>query len=276
MKKLLMHLYFVLRYIHEADKKNKAQYLFTDVLLHMEPNPIKQAAICAGVGIGVDSGFGVFKDVDAVYQELNLNLKYEDLACPKMLGNRPDLFLGFMCTNYNQYRSTPLHKGYEILLKWAKQFEENQGAPSAFKPFFVYTSNIDGHFKKIGFQDEDLVEIHGSLMEWQCRTPHMCSKEVWTLDLDFYFEVNAEARTMKADKFPKCKNCNKRLIRPHVMMFFDETYATPAVDRYAGFTHWERQVAQLVSTGVKVAILEIGCGILVPTVRSNWPRAFLP
>jgi NAD-dependent SIR2 family protein deacetylase len=54
---------------------------------------------------------------------------------------------------------------------------------------FVFTSNIDGHFKHAGFKEDEVAEIHGSLMEWQCRTPHMCSKEVWTLEPDFRFEV---------------------------------------------------------------------------------------
>eukprot|EP01126_Amoeba_proteus_P002050 TRINITY_DN10648_c0_g4_i13.p1 TRINITY_DN10648_c0_g4~~TRINITY_DN10648_c0_g4_i13.p1 ORF type:complete len:323 (-),score=66.16 TRINITY_DN10648_c0_g4_i13:806-1630(-) len=224
--------------------------------------------------MGVDSGFLVYKEVDRLYAKQKLS--YADVACPKMMTSNPQLFYGFVCSNYNEYASTPPHRGYEILLKWRN---EKFGKTKSYEGItcsqcFVYTSNIDGHFKKAGFLESEIVEIHGSNMEWQCRTPHMCSKEIWRLDPTFRFDVDQESRLMKTENFPKCKNCRTRFIRPHLMMFFDQTYVCDE-RAYQNFQEWESKISEIESklgNDAKTVILEIGCGLLVPTVRANVER----
>jgi len=48
------------------------------------------------------------------------------------------------------YRHTKPHEGYEILRDICKD-----------KEHFVVTSNVDGHFHKIGFSN--VYEVHGSI-----------------------------------------------------------------------------------------------------------------
>jgi NAD-dependent SIR2 family protein deacetylase len=55
------------------------------------------------------------------------------------------------------YRGTAPHEGFNKMLKIA-----------VIKKYFVYTSNVDGHFLKAGFDEQKIVECHGSLMHFQC------------------------------------------------------------------------------------------------------------
>ena len=34
--------------------------------------------------------------------------------------------------------------------------------------YFVFTSNVDGHFQKAGFDKEKVLECHGSINHYQC------------------------------------------------------------------------------------------------------------
>ena len=59
---------------------------------------------------------------------------------------------------------------------------------------FVYTSNVDTAFRRVGFLAGEIFEIHGHILEWQCCVP--CSKKTFFMDPHFRFEINRD--TMKA------------------------------------------------------------------------------
>ena len=61
------------------------------------------------------------------------------------------------------------HEGFDILLNWAMQ-----------KDYFVFTSNIDGHFQLAGFAHHRIIECHGSIGYLQCTQP--CCNEIWKND----------------------------------------------------------------------------------------------
>lgn len=75
------------------------------------------------------------------------------------------------------YSSTHPHAGFNILKKWCHQKDD----------YFVYTSNVDGHFQKAGFHEDNIVECHGALSHMQNLqgTGHL-----WPCPDDFTINVN--------------------------------------------------------------------------------------
>jgi NAD-dependent SIR2 family protein deacetylase len=43
--------------------------------------------------------------------------------------------------------------------------------------YFVYTSNVDGHFQFAGYPSDRIVECHGNIHRHQCCEP--CHDQVW-------------------------------------------------------------------------------------------------
>lgn len=133
----------------------------------------------------------------------------------------------------------------------------------------IYTSNVDRMFHKSGFNPDEIEEIHGNSLTMQCSKP--CSQRVWTLPEDFKFPVNFDTMrvTDGADsQHPRCR-CG-RLARPNVMMFCDPAYFR-ADSANPDYNYWTFQatVEQVLRTrpGSKLAILEMGAGKRVPSVR---------
>jgi NAD-dependent SIR2 family protein deacetylase len=170
--------------------------------------------------------------------------------------------------------------------------------------FFCYTSNIDGLFRSSGYNEEELEEIHGSVDFWQCANPEQCVNPRytwWWLPKEFRFEIDPQTLTApnventslpllssndSLPKYlsgfyqrveekvsypgfqrnhPKCINCGGNA-RPNVVMFDDTKYIDgPQTSHYQ---EWESVVRELVDThNAKLVILEIGCGMRVPSVR---------
>jgi NAD-dependent SIR2 family protein deacetylase len=131
----------------------------------MSPELITQAAalirsadalvIAAGSGMGVDSGLPDFRGNDGFWNAYppfrHLGLKFTDLANPDWFEHDPPLAWGFYGHRYNLYRRTQPHEGFQILHQWA-----------AAKPagYFVFTSNVDGHFQRAGFAEDRVLECH--------------------------------------------------------------------------------------------------------------------
>ena len=158
--------------------------------------------IAAGAGMSADSGLPGESDVActgsshttcrislktpsslAVYDAIaqipayeTAGVSYSDLCRPALLETNPSLALGFWGSCFNKYRcvhatrpnsptsvsdpydfrETPPHEGYSILRKWC---EHKRG-------WYVYTSNVDGHFVGSNFEADHVQEIHGRLDRW--------------------------------------------------------------------------------------------------------------
>ena len=54
-----------------------------------------------------------------------------------MLDREPEVGYGFWGSCFNLYRETAPHRGYSILKGWC----------DSKKSWYVYTSNVDGHFR---------------------------------------------------------------------------------------------------------------------------------
>ncbi len=208
--------------------------------------------ITAGAGIGVDSGLPDFRGNKGFWKHYppfeKLGLNFIDLANPMWFSRDPELAWGFYGHRLNLYRSTKPHKGFDILLKWAKQKNDN---------YFVFTSNVDGQFQKAGFDENRIYEVHGSIHYLQCSKN--CSQNVWFNNENVVINTN----TMRAKQpLPRCPNCNS-ISRPNILMFSDWSWISTKYDlQEQRLSDWLNE-----NSNKKIIIIEIGAGTGVPTVR---------
>lgn len=209
--------------------------------------------ITAGAGLGVDSGLPDFRGPEGFWNAYppyrKLGLRFVELANPRWFRSDPKLAWGFYGHRLELYRRTAPHAGFMVLRRWAET-----------KPagWFVFTSNVDGHFQKAGFDPQRIVEIHGSIHHLQCM--HGCGSSIFPAD---GIRVTVEESTMRAvEPLPSCPSCG-RLARPNVLMFGDGEWDP---ERTAAQEHGlERWLATL--DGCRLVVVEIGAGQAVPTVR---------
>lgn len=209
----------------------------------------------AGAGIGVDSGLPDFRSQQGFWKAFppaaRLGISFSQLAEPSWFRKNPKLAWGFYGWRLNQYRQTIPHKGFDIILNWCKQKNDN---------YFVYTSNVDGQFQKAGFDTEKICECHGSIHFLQCSLP--CRKELWSAET---FTPAIDEETFWAQEaLPKCPHCNS-IARPNVLMFGDSSWISTLSDKQEdNFYKWLHQ-----QQSGSFVILEIGAGTSVPTVRNR-------
>ncbi len=79
--------------------------------------------VCAGAGMGVDSGLPDFRGSRGFWNAYppykKLGLDFYDLANPEWFTADPELAWGFYGHRLNLYRRTVPHQGFDLLLKWA-------------------------------------------------------------------------------------------------------------------------------------------------------------
>lgn len=211
--------------------------------------------ITAGAGMGVDSGLPDFRGNEGFWQAYppmaKLGVSFSQMADPDWFRKDPSLAWGFYGHRWNLYQQTTPHDGFRKLLDLGKS-----------KPgeYFVFTSNVDGHFQKAGYSEDRIEECHGSLNYLQCCRP--CSDAIWDTT-DLTIEIDEE--TFRAqDPLPTCPNCGA-LARPNVLMFGDWLWVSNHSDiqglRLAGW------IDELRANEMRLAVVEIGAGKAVPTVR---------
>jgi NAD-dependent SIR2 family protein deacetylase len=216
--------------------------------------------IAAGAGMGVDSGLPDFRGSEGFWKAYpviaKLGLSFSQMANPSWFDTDPTLAWAFYGHRLNLYRSTLPHSGFQLLLKAAAQKS---------KGYFVFTSNVDGHFQKAGFAPERIVECHGSIHHLQCT--QNCTGEIWEAG-----ETNVtvdEAIFRATGSLPRCKHCDE-LARPNILMFGDNAWQADRSDvQQANFSEWVRGLDRPSS---RLVILEIGAGGAVPTVRYTSER----
>ena len=213
--------------------------------------------VSAGAGMGVDSGLPDFRGDEGFWEAYppfrTLGLGFASLANPRWFLKDPAVAWGFYGHRHSLYRATTPHAGFGILRRW---FDQTPG------PSFVFTSNVDGQFKKAGFDEQSLHECHGSIHHLQCSKP--CADVVWRFDK----EVVVDPETMRAEApLPTCSRC-KSIARPAVLMFGDNAWVSRRSDAQEA-----RLKAFLNRIDLsKLAIVECGAGTAVPTVRAFGER----
>jgi NAD-dependent SIR2 family protein deacetylase len=202
--------------------------------------------VCAGAGLGVDSGLPDFRGDEGFWHAYppyaRLGLKFVELADPVHFADDPQLAWGFYGHRLRLYRETVPHQGFTILQRWNK-------------PARVFTSNVDGQFQKAGFPDEHVGEVHGSIHYLQCF--QHCGQPIWPAGDD----VEVDQQTMRAvGELPSCPSCGG-LARPNILMFGDYDWEPGRSDAIlSSVAKWRTQQENLV-------VIELGAGTAIPTVR---------
>ncbi|NNE92937.1 MAG: NAD-dependent protein deacetylase [Verrucomicrobiales bacterium] len=207
--------------------------------------------ITAGAGMGVDSGLPDFRGPEGFWNAYppyrKLGFGFMEMANPERFVDAPELGWGFYGHRLNLYRKTEPHPGFQKLLA----FEQTRPMKG-----FVFTSNVDGHFQRSGFNQ--VVECHGSILHLQCFRD--CNGKIWPDD-DLEIEVDPE--TMRAiSPLPKCADCGG-LARPAILMFGDWGWNPKRTTlQELAFESWLDS-----NRDSRLVILEFGAGTGIPTVR---------
>ena len=214
----------------------------------------------AGAGIGVDSGLPDFRGNKGFWNEYpaisHLGISFVEMANPSWFEENPKLAWAFYGHRYNLYKKTTPHKGFNTLLKWGEQKKYD---------YFVYTSNVDGHFQKAGFEDSKIEEVHGSINYLQCSVP--CNSEI-TDEGDLQISINNE-KFEAQEPLPVCPKCGA-IARPNILMFGDWNWlSNRSAEQSSRFDNW---LIHLKKQNLKPVIIEIGAGKAVATVRMKSER----
>lgn len=211
--------------------------------------------ISAGAGIGVDSGLPDFRGNKGFWEAYpplaKLGRSFIQMANPDHFHHSPRLAWGFYGHRLNLYRKTSPHIGFFKLLEMA------QGKPGGY---FVFTSNVDGHFQKAGYDENRIEECHGSIHYMQCIQP--CGDDIWdanptTVNID-------EACFESIGPLPRCIKCGD-IARPNVLMFGDWSWNSLRTELQENrFYQWLREI---LLKNFRLVVIEIGAGPAVPTVR---------
>mgnify|MGYP002641082226 CR=1 FL=1 len=212
--------------------------------------------ITAGAGMGVDSGLPDFRGVEGFWNAYpkakELGLHFEEMANPEWFTSDPHLAWAFYGHRLHLYRDTIPHKGFKKLLELSHT--KSHGA-------YVFTSNVDGQFQKSGFGEGDMMECHGSIHHLQCIDN--CQGMLWSGN-ETYIQI--EEGFKARDPLPTCPICGA-MARPNILMFgdFGWEYARTKVQREK-MNSW---LDTIESKNAKLAIVEIGAGTSVATVRNT-------
>jgi NAD-dependent SIR2 family protein deacetylase len=209
--------------------------------------------IGAGAGMGVDSGLPDFRGDHGFwrayppYQKLGLN--FAAMANPRWFDTDPALAWGFYGHRRNLYRATQPHDGFRILRDWAAHMKH--GA-------FVFTSNVDGHFQRAGFDAERIVEIHGSIEWLQC--VKSCEPGATPAGPE---RITLDEETLRAGApLPSCASCGE-LARPNILMFGDWDWDDTRTNaQHSRLDAWLRSLGS-----ARFVLVECGAGTAIPTVR---------
>ena len=207
--------------------------------------------IAVGAGMGVDSGLPDFRGNEGFWKAYppikELGLSFEEMANPTWFHTNPQLAWAFYGHRLNLYKNTTPHLGYKLLLDFVQTKDEN---------YFIFTSNVDGHFEKVGFEKDKIFEVHGSINHLQCL--QNCKDKIWKIDRG----IEVDMKKFEAIDIPLCPDC-KDIARPNILMFGDWTWNSKRADKQKQrYELWKEK-----NKDKKIAILEIGAGVAVQTVR---------
>jgi NAD-dependent SIR2 family protein deacetylase len=209
--------------------------------------------IGAGAGMGVDSGLPDFRGNHGFWRAYppyaKLGFDFASVANPRWFQEDPSLAWGFYGHRLELYRATVPHAGFAILLRWAECMP---------KGAFVYTSNVDGHFQRSGFDPLQVVEVHGTIGRMQCLGK--CGIGIFSSDP---YRVEIDALTMRAvEALPTCPDCGA-LARPNILMFGDRGWDwSESHNQSMRFETWLTTLKDC-----RVVMIECGAGTAIPTVR---------
>ena len=221
--------------------------------------------IAAGAGMGVDSGLPDFRGNEGFWKAYppiaKLGISFSSMADPFWFTKKPMLAWAFYGHRLKLYRETKPHSGFKKLLDLGNKAEFG---------YFVFTSNVDGHFQKSGYNSDRIYEVHGSINHFQCT--HNCTTDIWDAS-DETLDINMD-EFLAAEPHPKCRHCDE-IARPNILMFNDYSWNYRRSGEQE--TRYQEWIQEIIGSQRKLAIIEMGAGSAVPTVRNNSRRmSFIP
>lgn len=207
----------------------------------------------AGAGLGVDSGLPDFRGAQGhwrAYPALaDKPQDYSELASRPALHNDPSGAWGFWGHSMELYRQATPHEGFSIMRRWGERAERG---------YFVFTSNVDGQYQKAGFDAMAIHEVHGSIhwtqcTSWRCKTVSSAAAIAPSLD---------RSNCRWVGELPRCA-CGA-MLRPNVFMFLDGPNW-----REGRYLEQQERMRAWLKTVKRLAIVEVGAGGAVPTVRMH-------
>jgi len=235
--------------------------------------------ITVGAGMGADSGLSTYECMPEEYQEL---------CDPSMLIKDTARFQSFWRSFSSAYSEAEPHSGYQILDRWMQGKLPNLCPSGTMSSCWVYSSNVDGHFRGYSSFADCLCEIHGFGCQWRCaeaigRDQGSNRKgEIWEgwnanrLSHEFCSSATFSIDKEAASEGIACEHCG-RPARPNVLLFHDtdENILRDIVWQRRRYQDWEAKVEdEVVNNGKALVILELGCGLNVPAVREESEEVF--
>ena len=239
--------------------------------MKLDPKAIETAAqfiesaeaimIGAGAGMGVDSGLPDFRGPEGfwrAYPQLEqLGVSFEEMANSQWFEKNPRLAWGFYGHRFELYQRTQPHSGFSFINRWINEKKLD---------YFIFTSNVDGHFQKGGFDSEKILECHGSLLHLQCL--RNCGHPIWRTESNLVFRINPD-NLLAESPLPNCSECGS-IARPNILMFSDFQWdSNRTLNQERKYQDWLKN-----QKSKRLVVLEIGAGIDVPTVRLNCEEVY--
>lgn len=207
--------------------------------------------ICAGAGMGVDSGLPDFRGDEGFWRAYpplrHLGISFAEMANPAWFSRDPGLAWGFYGHRLHLYRDTVPHEGFGVLQRISPQAERR-----------VFTSNVDGQFQRAGFDPDAVCEVHGSIHHLQ--THDGPDEGIWSAA---GVDVPIDPETFRATgSLPQTPSGH--LARPNILMFGDWAWDGSRSRRQgAALEAWLERLR-----GSSLVVVELGAGSAVPTVRN--------
>lgn len=231
--------------------------------LHRAAKAIQNAravVVTTGAGMGVDSGLPDFRGPTGFWKAYpslkEKGLKLASTSNPQWFHNDPEFAWGFFGHRFNLYKKKDPHEGFQIILDWAKSKDYS---------YFVYTSNVDGHFQRAGFEVDRIVECHGTIHYMQCVDTRVYN-QIWPTPPESVFDVDESTLRLRGSlpQGPPGLDCT--LARPNILMFGDWDWISNRTDEQEQrFFHFQMTLQK--EGGIPFVVLEIGAGLAVATVR---------
>ena len=238
--------------------------------------------ITAGAGFSADSGLQTYECAPA---------EYSAMCNPSKLLECPYDFQRYWLNFTRAYLEADPHFGYELLDQWCRGGRlphlnrSCRSVDSLSAPWWVYTSNVDGHFRRFQSFANTLCEIHGSALFLRCACGigyangeprlgqkwHRWNEKILCTDSCKQTIVETSQSLLNSEETLLCCHC-QRPMRPNVLMFHDndENVLNTINFQRERYQTWESLVEENVAVnGQKLVVLEMSCGIYVPAVREE-------
>lgn len=191
----------------------------------------------------------------------------------------------------------------EESLKMQQQYQGEQGQNEREEKqvarYYHYTSNVDGYLRRVGIPHDRIHEMHGTVKTWmemdnvdktnpapptlppspspvfiELAPSLRFPVDTQTLELSFESVIKTVLDGQEKNNY-NVEHYSDFWFRPKVLMFDDDLEAHHTMglqDSSDQYQVWEEQMEQYMGESSSMAtlvVLEIGCGIRVPSVRQE-------